>query len=291
MPAPVPPGYTRGPILFLAASSDPTVGLGLTQWLWREAGGFGARMVLITVEPGQIDELAALREQLAGLECDQLVEIVALDRAAARNPAHVAPVEQATGIVLAGAEPLRVASILGGTPLAQAIRRANARSKLVAGIGAAGAYLCQHILSPRVNGFTLRDLVTFGPGLGLVNRLVVDANSLATEHSEESRNRLVVAVASNPFLIGLGLAAGSAAILYPNNTLQASGPNTLTLVDGQAVETADLGTALDVADVNAVVGALHYTLHLGDGFNLDDHTLRPVGEVDLPSTGPVTSVF
>ena len=291
MPAPVPPGYTRGPILFLAASSDPTVEVGLTQWLWREAGGFGARLVLITVEPGHVDELALLREQLASLECDQLVEIVALDRAAARNPAHVAPVEQATGIVLAGAEPLRLAAILGGTPLAQAIRRANARSKLVAGIGAAGAFLCQHILSPGIQGNTVRDLVTFGPGLGLVNRLVVDANNPAREHAGESRTRLVAAVVANPFLIGIGLAAGSAAILYPDNTLQASGPNTLTIVDGHAVEAADFNLDLDAPSVNAKVGALHHTLHQGDGFNLDDHTVRPVGEVDLPSTGPVTSVF
>lgn len=300
MPAPVPPGYTRGPILFLAASSDPMVELGLTQWLWREAGGFGARLVLITVEPGHVDELALLREQLATLECDRLVEIVALDRAAARNPAHVAPVEQATGIILAGAEPLRLAAILGGTPLAQAIRRANARSKLVAGVGAAGAFLCQHILSPGTNRATLRDLVAFGPGLGLVNRLVVDANNSTPEHDIASHNRLVAAVAANPFLIGVGLAAGSAAILYPDNTLQASGPNTLTLVDGQAVEAADFNIDLDTdldrdavvaLDGNVVVGALHYTLHLGDGFNLDDHTLRPAGEIDLPSTGPVTSVF
>jgi cyanophycinase len=292
MPAPVPPGYTRGSIVWVGASSDATVAEGLRQWLWREAGGYGARLVLITVEAAQVDAVARLGEQLAALECDQLTEIVVLDRKAARAVAHVEAVEQATGIVLLGEEPSRWATILGGTPVAQAIRRANARSKLVAGIGGAGAYLCQHMISPGVQATTLRHMVAFGPGLGLVNRIVVDVTSTTPTHSEAARSRLLAAVAANPFLVGVGLAAGSAAILYPDNTLQAGGPNLVAVVDGQTVEAADLDASGDeVSSDEAVVGALHYTLHTGDGFNLDDHTLRPVGEIDLPPTGPVTSVF
>lgn len=286
MPAPVPPGYTRGPIVWMGVSNDATIEQQVRQWLWREAGGYGARLVLITTEVTHTQSLAALREQLASWECDGLVEIVAPDRRAARNPAHVATVEQATGIVLVGDEPLQGAATLGGTALAQAIRRANARSKLVAGIGATGAYLCQHIISPGPQPATLRGAVSFGPGLGLVNRLVVDTAD-SPDQAEAQQRRLLASVAANPFLIGVGLSPGSAAILYPDNTLQASGLNAVTLVDGQAIEAADL----DAAGVDAVMGAHHVTLHTGDGYNLDDHTLRPHGEIDLPTTGPVTSVF
>jgi cyanophycinase-like exopeptidase len=128
--------------------------------------------------------------------------------------------------------------------------------------------------------------------LGLVNRLVVDVTAIRQQHAGEAQTRLLAAVASNPYLIGVGFAAGSAAILYPDNTLQASGPNTITIVDGQSVEAADLDAASGDSSLSRhVVGALHYTLRTGDGFNLDDHTLRPAGEVDLPPTGPVTSVF
>lgn len=286
MPAPVPPGYTRGPIVWMGVSDDATIEQQERQWLWREAGGYGARLVLITTEVTHAESLAALRDQLASWECDRVVEIVALDRRAARNPAHVATVEQATGIVLVGDEPLHGAATLGGTTLAQAIRRANARSKLVAGIGAIGAYLCQHIISPGSQPATLRGAVSFGPGLGLVNRLVVDTAD-SPEPAEAQPRRLLAAVAANPFLIGVGLSPGSAAILYPDNTLQASGPNAVTIVDGQAIEAADL----DAAGVDAVMGAHQATLRTGDGYNLDDHTLRPHGEIDLPTTGPVTSVF
>jgi cyanophycinase len=259
----------------------------LRQWLLREAGGFGARMILLTVETAHVETVATLRAQLEGWECEQVVEIVALDRQAARNTDHVAPVEQATEVVMVGDDPLRWATILGGTPLAQAVRRANARSKLVAGIGAVSAFLPQHIISPGTRPQTLRGAVEFGPGLGLLNRLIVDAIGANSNPTGESQRRLLAAVATNPFLVGVALNAGGAAILYSDNTLHASGPNPLTIVDGQAIEAADL----DAAGTDAIVGALHYTLRTGDGFNLDDHTFRPAGEIDLPSTGPVTSVF
>lgn len=285
MPAPVPPGYTRGSIVFLSASADPAQDESLHQWLWREAGGFGARIVLITAEAAQMQRLAALREQFTAWECDQIGEIVALDRPSARNTAHVTMVEQATGIVLLGDDARHMAATLGGTPLAQSIRRANARSKLVAGLGSASAFLCQHMISPALQQASLRSMVAFGPGLGLVNRLVVDATF--TTHESYAQTRLLAAVASNPFLIGVGITPGSATILYPDNTLQANGQSAVTIVDGQTISAADL----DADDGAAIQGAIHYTLHTGDGFNLDDLSLRPVGEIDLPPTGPVTSVF
>jgi hypothetical protein len=84
----------------------------------------------------------------------------------------------------------------------------------------------------------------------------------------------------------VGIDAGGAVILYSDNTLQASGPNTIAVVDGQQVEAVELD-----AGVEGIVGARHYTLHTGEGYNLDDYSFRPAGEIDLPPTGPVTSVF
>jgi hypothetical protein len=49
MPAPVPPGFTRGPILFL----NPVDEAGeqhLLQRFWTDAGGYGGRIVLIATE-------------------------------------------------------------------------------------------------------------------------------------------------------------------------------------------------------------------------------------------------
>jgi cyanophycinase len=276
------------------AASAAQPGDVMPQWLWREAGGYGARMVFITAEAAHASTLDVLASQMTRLECDQVAQMVILNRNEARNEAHAASVAQATAIVLVGDEPERWTVTLGGTPLAQAIRRANARSKIVAGIGAVSSFLCQHVIAPGHDRTTLRGATTFAPGLGLINRLVVDAVARASDpHGKESgkegderTTRLLASVAANPFLIGVGIDAGGAVILYSDNTLQASGPNTIAVVDGQQVEAVELD-----AGVEGIVGARHYTLHTGEGYNLDDYSFRPAGEIDLPPTGPVTSVF
>jgi cyanophycinase len=290
MPAQIPPGYTRGPLLFLGAptGTDAT----LRQWLWREAGGYGARLVLVTVEAGQVDALRALKAQLVEWECDRVEEIIALDRISARDPAWSVRIDQATGIVLLGEDALRQAALLGGTPLAQAIRRANARSKAVAGLGAAGGFLGQHLIGPGTHPATLRGAVTFAPGLGLVNRLVVDAVHPDAAHdaalADAHQTRLLAAVATNPFLVGVSLVPGSAIILYADNTLTAMGDGPVTVIDGQEITLNELDGPATAA---AVEGEILYRLTAGDGFNLDDHSLRPAGEIDLPPSGPITSAF
>jgi cyanophycinase-like exopeptidase len=145
----------------------------------------------MTVEAAHDATIAALAGQFAQWECDKLDDIITPDRVSARQEEYSHLVEQATGIVLVGDDPLQWAAILGGTPLAQMIRRANARSKLVAGVGAVGAFLCQHIISAGAQPATLRGAVSFGPGLGLVNRIVVDVSSTSAAHSDACWLRLL----------------------------------------------------------------------------------------------------
>lgn len=316
MPAPVPPGYTRGPILFVGAPGDPTQDNALYQWFWDEAGGFGARILLLVVGAPAPAAADILQARLAEWECDRLTTRHLPDRMAAYDPALVTQVEQATAIALWAAHDRAIGPIFGGTPPAQAIRRANARSKAVAGFGPAAAFLCQHMLlsqarnstppahatmqdqvahatsqdlvahaaiQDQVAHATIQDQVRFAPGLGLFNRLVVDVSDDAP-----APLRLVGAIAHNPFLVAIGLAPGSAAILYPDETLQALGAPGVDLVEGSAVTAVDLAAP---PTLDAVTGACTYHLQQGDGFNLDDRCLRPGGDVDLPPVSPPRTTF
>lgn len=290
MPAPIPPGYTRGPVLFVGAMQQPTLARLLRQWIWREAGGYGARLIVVTVEKDSAPVAQALVDDCAAWECDAATLLLLPDRTTALNPAHAAAIEAATGIVLIGRAPLRQSVILGGTPTAQAIRRANARGKLVAGMDAAGAFLCQHVIGPghQTPPATLRAAVSFAPGLGLLNRLAVDATAADSPLPDGHIARLLAAVGANPFLVAVGLEPDSAAILYSDDTLLAVGGNCVTVVDGGEVSEINLdGPPLD----SSIQGEIRYRLAPGDAFNLTHRELRPAGEVDLPPTGTVTSVF
>ena len=290
MPAPIPPGYTRGPVLFLDTRADDTIDHSLYQWFWREAGGYGARILLVAVEADQQLVLDELAELCRSWEADEVTTLMVANRRAAADPLRTAAAEYATAIALVGNDPFRWATTLGGTPLATAIRRANARSKVVAGIGAGGTFLCQHMLgrgaSLAVTATpTLRTAVGFGPGLGVLNRVAVDA----VEPDTDRPLRLLAAVAANPFLVGVGLAPGSAVVVYPDDTLQALGVAPVVVVDGSGVTAVDLDAPATAS--HALVGAVTYTLAPGAAFNLDERAVRAVGDIDLPPTGPVTSAF
>lgn len=290
MPAPIPPGYTRGPLLFVGATVQPTMTTLHRQWIWREAGAYGARLLVVSVEEEAAEGVALLAADFRAWESDNVAVLIAPTRGAAMDPAHAVAVESATGIVLVGRDALRQSMTLGGTQLAQAIRRGHARGKLVAGIDAAAGYLCQHAIGPGpvTPPQTLRQAVSFAPGLGLVNRLAVDAGSLDAPLSASYEARLLAAVATNPFLVAVGLEPDSAVVLYSDETLVAAGSHQVTVIDGAEITRIDPNGK---PDASAVDGELRFRLNPGDGFNLTRRTLIPAGDVDLPPTGPVTSVF
>ena len=127
MPAPVPPGYTHGPILFFGPLNDKRHSDALLQSFWDEAGSYGARILIVPTaasETGAVDEL---RGWFANAEVDSLEVLPVRQRVDAHDAQLATLIDNATGILLSDGNPLRFTSILGGTPVAQAIRRANAR--------------------------------------------------------------------------------------------------------------------------------------------------------------------
>lgn len=289
MPAPVPPGYTRGPILFFGAAAGPQIRSDLLQTVWTETGAYGTRLVLLAVEPALDAVMHDLAQHYRAWECDQVEEMRLDSRSAASDPAHSAQVAGATGIILLAQDPLRLAGALGGTPLAQTIRRANARGKAVAGLGGAATFLCQHLLAAAGLGAPLREVVRFAPGLGLINRLLVDASAARAPLPDTHMAALLAAVAINPYLIGVGLEPDSAAILYPDETLQVYGANEVTLVDGAAMHAPDLDAVAGTPE--DFPGAVVHRLGAAGTFHLDTRASGRAEPGDSPPSGPVTSVF
>ena len=295
MPAPVPPGHTRGPILFLGAITTPGGEQMLLQRFWTDAGGYGSRILLVAADPDdrQVEIIASRFRQWEA----ELVDILPLTRRAdAHFVAHSTLIEQATAILIVNGAPHELARRLGGTPAAQAIRRANARGKTVAALGDSAGILCQHILvgvSPSESGYT--------PGLGLINRLAVAPMSMGpgpsgAKQEPESVERvacLLTAIAPNPFLIGVSLAFDTGAAVYADTTLEVFGQNETLLLDGADCTGDNLDSlALIAPPTQAQLAALGIYLHhltAGYTFNFDQRSIAPPAETELP--GPDSPEF
>lgn len=271
MPSPVPAGYTRGHILFVRSARAAEESL--WQRFWTEAGAYGSRIVLLAIG----DDAAADAERAAHLFRTWESEQVTLLRVAARADAagwgevgeglsHAETILRATALAILCNDALRGAALLGGTPLAQAVRRANARNKAIVAAGAGAAILCQHMGVWGAGGE--RD-GRIAPGLGLVNRVLLDNTAPSLE---ESLPRLVEAVGANPFLVGVSLAGNCGVVIYPNATLEVFGETPVLVVDAAGkAEAAIPGELAQAARAGALeaAGVAAHRLNAGGAYNFN----------------------
>src|SRR6185369_1882493 len=131
----------------------------------------------------------------------------------------------------------RIVTLLGGTPMAQAIRRAHRAGVVVAGTSAGASVVCDHMIAQGKKGYApRRTSVTLAPGLGLTKRLIIDQH-FAQRHRI---GRLFAAVALNPFLIGVGIDEDTAIAVEANHTISVFGRGTVTIVDGAKILHTDI---------------------------------------------------
>ena len=137
-------------------------------------------------------------------------------------------ISKADGVFMTGGNQLRLSTTLGGTPVAQVIRRRNAEGMHVAGTSAGAAFMPEHMIAGGDEGSTPRpNMVTMAPGLGLTNNFIIDQHF----RERDRLGRLLTALAYNPFAMGIGLDEDTAAFIRPADDLEAVGSGGITIID------------------------------------------------------------
>lgn len=208
--------------------------------------------------------------------------VTALDfdtRRDAEEPGRLDRLAQASGIFFTGGNQLRLSTLLGGTPVAKAVRQLNAAGVPVAGTSAGAAFICEHMIAFGDEGSTpIAGSVRLAPGLGLTNRFIIDQHF----RQRDRLGRLLTALAYNPFAVGIGLDEDTAAFIAPDNTVHVEGSGGITVVDAAELEFS----AMDSVNEGRPVCLLGVKLHIltqGATFNL--HTRQPdAGSLRLAKT-------
>lgn len=177
----------------------------------------------------------------------------------------VATLERATGIFITGGNQLRLSTILGGTPVAKAIRERHNLGVHVAGTSAGAAIVPEHMIAGGPTGPTpTENGVTMAPGLGLTNKAIVDQHF----RQRDRLGRLLTALSYNPFITGLGIDEDTAAFIDPHGELEVVGSGAITVVDPAGLTHSSMYDA----DHEAPISLVGLTLHLlvaGDRYNLE----------------------
>jgi cyanophycinase len=233
-PSPVPDGYVRGPVFYDGGADNSVYNEYARNSFWNLAGGYGARIVVLTTNAGISQADYGYAAAFEALEAARVRLLVLRDRASGSDPAVLQAIEQSTAVFLSGGHPLQWSTRIGGTPLATAIRRANACGKAVGAVGGSAAFLGNHMLVYRED----TAFPCMAPGLGLSNRMLVAGHFDPVQRGELLRR----AIAANPYLLGIGLPDKAAFIRRSDNLLEVVGLASVQIVDGSQMTRTSLVT-------------------------------------------------
>ena len=233
-------------------------------------GGASARIAVIPTASKFDDTGEIYHHAFATGGAGQIDILHIKERADAMRPAAVATLEAATGIFMTGGDQLRLSTILGGTEVADAIRRANAAGVHVAGTSAGAAFISEHMICYGRGGPTPRmGMTTLAPGLGLTRLAIVDQHF----RERDRIGRLMAALSFNPSLIGLGVDEDTAAFINGDDVLEVVGSGGVTVVDPSEVTHSSMAAARKGGAVG-FFGLKLNVLVSGDRFDL--HRRIPV---------------
>ncbi len=263
-PSPTPDGATRGWIIPIGGSEEKENNATILERFVQICGGRDAKIVVIPTASKLHDTGDRYRAIFTDLGATE-VDVMDFDtRRDGDEPGRVAAIKACDGVFLTGGNQMRLATMIGGTAVAKALREHNANGGHVAGTSAGASFLSEHMIAfGDDNRMPHAGSVTLAPGLGLTNRVVIDQH-----FTQRGRlGRLITALAFNPFLIGLGIDEDTAAFISPDQTVEVEGSGTVTIVDSSKLKFS----SMDGAGPDDPISMLGLTLHVlirGATFNL-----------------------
>ena len=226
--------------------------------------GAKCRIAVIPTASEQSDTGARYERLFHELGVAQARSLPIHERADADRKELLDILDEVDGIFLTGGNQLRLSTMIGGTPMAKALRRRNSEGAHIAGTSAGAAFLCEHMIAFGKEGGSPRaKLVTLAPGLGLTNRVIIDQHF----RQRDRLGRLLTALSYNPFAVGIGLDENTAAFVGPDEVLEVVGSGALTIVDPSELEFSSMARVRK-NDPVCLIGLRLHILDHGSTFNL-----------------------
>jgi cyanophycinase len=228
-------------------------------------GGKNARIAIIPTA-SELEDTGRNYEKLfrrIGIKHAEVLHIIG--RKDCQNSDVIDYINKADGVFMTGGNQLRLSTTLGGTPVAQAIRRRNATGLHVAGTSAGAAFMPEHMIAGGDEGSTPSPaMVTMAPGLGLTNSFIIDQHF----RQRDRLGRLLTALAYNPFAVGIGLDEDTAAFIRPGDDLEVVGSGGITVIDPTHLKYSSMDRARRGDPVSLIDVRLHILVS-GGRFEID----------------------
>ncbi|MBD7915167.1 cyanophycinase [Clostridium sp. Sa3CUN1] len=180
------------------------------------------------------------------------------------NENNIRLIEEAELIFFTGGDQLRITSLVGGTSIYDALKRASENGCMIVGTSAGASVMSDTMIvngedeeSPRK--FTLK----MAPGLGLLEGVMIDQH-----FAQRGRiGRLLTGIAQNPEVLGVGIDEDTALLVRDNGDAQVIGSGAVYFLDARNITYSNVSEQ----NYNEVLSMFNVKLHVlkeGDKYNL-----------------------
>lgn len=233
------------------------------------AGGREARIAVVTTateSPHEVgDQYRTLFAEF-GAEATNILYIS--NRESANDRYQITEIENCSGIFFTGGDQLRLTSILGGSGVDAAIRRAFRCGTVIAGTSAGASVMSDTMIVEGPSSDTpKKSMLSMAHGMGLLQEVVIDQH-----FAQRGRiNRLLAAVAQNPHVLGVGIDEDTALVVTPERVFEVIGSQTVTIIDGKNIVHSNISESQH-ADPLALTNVKVHILPSGFGFDIKRRT-------------------
>lgn len=246
------------------------------------AGGPKARIVVVPTASENPKERARDYHEIFSAFNPASIQTVHIgERTDARSPELAKIVSEATLFMFGGGDQLRLSSLIGGTPLHQAlVERYQSGGCVVAGTSAGAAVIPEVMIFQNNRFRTFRKGgIEMTKGLGLIRDMIFD-----THFVQRSRiSRLVQTISTNPALLGFGIDENTGLIIEDETRAKVIGTGTVIVLDGSAIEINHIGYA-ENGNPFGLTNVLYSILTKGMVYDLKRRTVIDPGPIAPPSS-------
>ena len=163
-----------------------------------------------------------------------------------------------------GGDQLRITSILGGTPINEAIKNLCKSKASIVGTSAGASVMSDTmIIEGKDDESPRKCTLKMSPGLGLVKNIMIDQH-----FAQRGRvGRLLTGIAQNPEVLGIGIDEDTAIIVSDEGIAEVVGSGAVYFVDGSSIQYSNVSEQYS----NEVLSMFNVKLHVlkeGNKFNL-----------------------
>ncbi len=261
----------KGRLVIIGGGEDKTGRCSILQKVVELSGGNRAHIAVVTVATQNPKEQGnRYTEIFQSMDVAEVNTVNIQMREDANDLANIEILKEASCIFFTGGDQLRITSLMGGTQGYEVLQKKYEMGIVICGTSAGASAMSETMITSGKDDDTPRKCtLKMAPGLGLLKGVIIDQH-----FAQRGRiGRLLLAIAQNPNMIGIGIDEDTGVIVMPNATLKVIGSNGVTILDGKDCTM----TNVSELEPDQVLGITDIKMHvLPAGFRYDLSNRKPV---------------